>query len=105
MQQHPLDNTVGTLPMIIDFPGIGADILHQPTQIFPVSLRNIRLHFAQFLTQFRSQINRELCKIIHKVQRVLDLMSDASRELSQGCHLFGLHQLGLGCNQLFILST
>jgi hypothetical protein len=46
--------------------------------------------------QLTQQLMRELGKIVHEVERVLDLVGDAGRQLAQRRHLLGMDQIRLG---------
>ena len=47
------------------------------------------------LLQFVQQLDREPGEIIDKVERILDLVGNASGQLAQRGHLFGMHQARL----------
>ena len=90
MQQHVLDDGVGSLAVLHDFFEI---VLQQPVnsstscRTLPVSVTVL-----EQVVQFTGQFSRHRREIVDEIERVLDLMRDPSGELAKRGELFGLHQ-------------
>ena len=89
MLQHAFYDAVGPLPVVVDLFQVLLQIAGNGFGFGDVSLVELLVHFIH---QFRAHLR----EVVHKVERVLDLVGDAGRELAQACHFFRLDELGLG---------
>jgi len=47
------------------------------------------------LFQLIQKLDREICKVVDEIERVLDLVGDAGSQLAECCHLLGMQQARL----------
>jgi hypothetical protein len=89
MQEHVLDDGVGTFAVLDDFFEIVFQKPRQFVDLFPhLFVKRGRLeHIIELIGQFR----RQRGEIINKIERVLDLVCDAGGELAERGQFFGLH--------------
>ncbi len=94
MQQHAGHDAVGAPPVLGDLRQIGGQGRDQ--------LVLLGAGRSDRVPQLLQQLAREFGKVVHKVERVLDLVGDAGGELAQGRHLLGMDQIGLRLFQLLM---
>ena len=90
MQQHVLDDGVGALAVLHDLFEIVLQQAGQFVDFFPdLAVHRDRLeHVVQFVGQFR----RKRGEVVDEIERVLDLVRDASGELTERSQFLGLDQ-------------
>jgi hypothetical protein len=90
MQQHVLDDGVGTLAVLHHLFEI---VLQQAGQFvdFSPDLAIKRDRFAH-VVQLVSQLRRKRREVVDEIQRILDLVRDAGRELAEGSQFLRFHQ-------------
>ena len=94
MRQHARHDAVGAPPVLDNLCQIGGQSRDQ--LVLLGARRSDRV--PQLVQQFAG----ELGKVVHKIQRVLDLMGDAGGELAEGRHLLRMDQIGLRLFQLLV---
>ena len=94
MQQHAGHDAVGAPPVLDDLRQIGGQGRDQ--------LVLLGAGRSDRVPQLLQQLAGELGKVVHKIERVLDLVGDAGGELAQGRHLLGVDQIGLRLFQLLV---
>ena len=81
MQQHILDDRIGAFAMLNDFFEI---ILQQPCQFLDFASHVLaKARGFKQLVQLIGQFRRDCGEVVDEVQRVLDLVGDARRELAE----------------------
>ena len=100
MRQHALDDPVGAPSVLGDLVEVAGE---HPDELVglgaPAAARRFELApVASFSSS--EQLDREIGEIVDEIERVLDLVGDAGRQLAQRGHLLGLDQIGLGRLQL-----
>ena len=100
MFQHRLHDAVGTFAVLGDLLQVagqhGRDVLDLCALLFGQRGEARRGGFLQFA----QQIHRQSGEVVDEVERVLDLVRDAGRELAERGHLLGLYQPVLGAAQV-----
>ena len=95
MREHALDDIVGPLAMLRDAFEIAGQCFNNLLglgALIRIQDRNGRVDRG---LQFVQQLDRNFRKIVDEIERVLDLVGDAGRELAERGHLLGMDQIGL----------
>ena len=90
MQQHVLDDGVCALAVLDHLFKIAFQHLRKFVEFLPFFF--VKHNRFESVTQLIDQFLGESREIIYKVQRILDLMSNARGELAERCQLLGLDQ-------------
>jgi hypothetical protein len=98
VQQHVLDDGVGTSAMLHDLAEIVAQRIRQFGDFAACLV--VGLHALQGFMQFIDQFHRNAREIIHEIERVLDLMGNARGELTERGELLRLDKSVLGGPQV-----
>ena len=98
VQQHVLDDGIGTLAVLHDLVEIASQCVCQFVNL------GARLSFSddaiQSVLQFINQFGGDPREIVDEIERVLDLVRDASGELTKRGQLLCLHQAVLRGSQI-----
>ena len=89
MQQHVLDDRIGTFAVLHDLVEIVAQRIRQ-FGYFSARLM-VGLHTGQGFPQLVEQLSRDAREIVDKVERVFDLVCDARGQLTERSQLLCLH--------------
>jgi len=95
MRQHAFDDPVGAAPVLGDFAEVPGEHLDDFIDLGVRFLIERGHGWLRRLLQLVQQLDREVGEIIDEVERVLDLVSDAGRELAKGRHLLRMQEAGL----------
>ena len=90
MQQHVLDDGIGTLAVLHDLVEIAAQHIGQFVDLLAPFF--IEVHVFEGFLQLINQFSRHPGEIVDEIERVLDLVRNASGELTKRSELLGLHQ-------------
>src|SRR5271156_6143684 len=94
MQQHVLDDRVGAFAMLNDFLEIALD---QPRQLVDFLLELlVGLGLGDQLLELVQQLPRHSGEIVDEVQRILDFVRDARRQLPEGSEFLRLDYILAG---------
>jgi len=90
VQQHVLDNGVGSLAVLDN---LGEVVLQQAGQFVDFFAKLFRKSgLLQEVIKFIRQLNGQRREIVDEIERVLDLVCDARCELAERSELFGLDE-------------
>src|SRR5262249_38978102 len=102
MQEHAFDDAVGTTAVLGN---LGQIVIQRPNQSLGLGVflcLYARYRRAERLPQLAQKRRRDVSEIIHKVQWVLDLVSNSRGQLAKRRHFLGMDQICLGRLQLAI---
>src|SRR5687768_18576452 len=99
MQEHVLDDGIGALPVLNDLVEIAAQHVRELVDFRTEVI--VEGSAVERLAQLVDQLAGKGGEIVDEIERVLDLMRDARRQLAEGGELFGLHKAVLRRSELF----
>src|SRR5512143_128439 len=99
MQQHVLDDGVGPFAVLLDLVEVSSKRLHQFVDLSAGFL--VEVTSLQSLPELIEQLCRERGEIVYEIERVLDLVSDTSGQLTERGELLRLNQAVLRSLQVF----
>ena len=98
MQQHVLDDGIGALAVLHDLIEVVAQGIGQFIDLRTRFLGQWPL--VKSILQFVDQLDRDTGEVIHEVERVLDLVGDARRQLTERGQFLRLDKTVLSGSQI-----
>ena len=100
MLHHRVDNAVGPPTVLVNLRSVLLEISQDLSEVVADLGHRLIGAGVEFVGEFVGEFDRELGEVVDEVERVLDLVGDARRQLPQRGHLFGMDEQGLGVMQL-----
>ena len=98
VQQHVLDDGIGTLAVLHDLVEIALQRIRNLADL--CSQLAVEVRSGKRLPQFVNEFDRDRREIVDEIERVLDLVRDAGGELTKRGELLRLHEAVLGGAQV-----
>ncbi len=96
VEQHRSHDPVGALAVLADPAAVLLQVVEQVAHLAQHLADGPLGRLAHLVAQLLGQLDRQVGEVVDEVERVLDLVGDAGRELAQRRQLLGLDELGLG---------